>query len=135
MTLVAVLLGGILGTGMRLALDAVLPHSDSQFPWSTLLINIVGSFVLALLVARVWPTAPAWLRAGLGTGVLGSFTTFSALIVSLFTLTHAGIPLLALVYLVTSLAGGLAAALLGLRLGALLGGQRLRPAPPLARDE
>ncbi len=131
MTLVAVLLGGILGTGMRLALDAVLPHSDAQFPWSTLIINLVGSFVLALLVARLWPTAPAWLRAGLGAGVLGSFTTFSALVVSLFTLTQAGLPLLALAYLVMSLAGGLAAALAGLRVG----GRGVRPAPRLAADE
>ncbi len=135
MTLVAVLLGGILGTGMRLALDAVVPHSDTQFPWSTLIINVVGSFVLGLLVARVWPSAPAWLRAGLGTGVLGSFTTFSALIVSLFTLTQAGNDMLALVYLVVSLGGGLAAALLGLRLGARLSGRPNRPAPPLAADE
>ena len=135
MSLVAVLLGGILGTGMRLTLDAVLPHSDAQFPWSTLIINVVGSFVLALLVARVWPTAPAWLRAGLGTGVLGSFTTFSALIVSLLTLTQAGLPLLALVYLVVSLAAGLAAAFAGLRLGLRLGGRRVAPAPPLAADE
>ena len=135
MSLVAVLLGGILGTGMRLTLDAVLPHSDAQFPWSTLIINVVGSFVLGLLVARVWPTAPAWLRAGLGTGVLGSFTTFSALIVSLFTLTQAGLPLLALVYLVVSLAAGLAAAFAGLRLGLRLGRRRVATVPPLAADE
>jgi CrcB protein len=131
MTLVAVLLGGILGTGMRLALDAVLPHSDAQFPWSTLIANLVGSFVLALIVARLWPTAPAWLRAGLGAGVLGSFTTFSALVVSLLTLTQAGLPLVALVYLVVSLAGGLAAALAGLRVG----GRGVRPVPGLAADE
>lgn len=128
MTLLAVLLGGLLGTGLRLAIDAALPHTDTSFPWSTLLINLVGSFVLAFLVARVWPTAPAWLRAGLGTGVLGSFTTFSALIVSLLTLTRAGMPLLALVYLVASIAGGLAAALLGLRIGS-------RTTPGLAVDE
>lgn len=117
MTILAVLLGGLVGTGLRIALDTLIPHQDAQFPWSTLLINLVGSFALAFLVARVWPTAPAWLRAGLGTGLIGSFTTFSALIVSLLTLTRAGMPLLALVYLLVSLAGGLAAALLGLRLG------------------
>jgi CrcB protein len=128
MTLLAVLLGGLLGTGLRIALDTVIHHDDTQFPWSTLLINVAGSFVLAFLVARVWPTAPAWLRAGLGTGVLGSFTTFSALIVSLLTLTQAGMPLLALVYLVVSVAVGLAAALLGLRIGS-------RTTPGLAVDE
>jgi CrcB protein len=128
MTLLALLLGGVLGTGLRITLDAVILHSDAEFPWSTLLINLVGSFVLAFMVARVWPTAPAWLRAGLGTGLLGSFTTFSALIVSLLTLTEAGMPLLALVYLLVSLLGGLGAALLGLRLGSLA-------IPGLAVDE
>ena len=63
--------------------------------------------------------------------MLGSFTTFSALVVSLFTLTQAGDALLALVYLVVSLVGGLGAALLGLRVG----GRSIRSAPPLAVDE
>ena len=128
MTLLAVLVGGLVGTGLRITLDTVIPHTDAAFPWSTLLINLVGAFTLAFLVARVWPTAPAWLRAGLGTGVLGSFTTFSALIVSLLTLTQAGMGWLAVVYLVVSLVGGLSAALLGLRLGS-------RIDPALAVDE
>ncbi len=129
MTLVAVVLGGILGTGVRLAISQLVAPG-SAFPWATLLINVVGSFVLGFLVARVWPTAPAWLRAGLGTGVLGSFTTFSAVIVSLLTLTAAGMTPLAVVYLVVSLLLGFAAALLGVRLGV--------PAPtdpPIAVDE
>jgi len=116
MTLLAVLVGGILGTGLRLGISAVL-LPDDPFPWATLLINVVGSFALAVLVARVWPTAPAWLRAGLGTGVLGSFTTFSALVVSLLTMSRDGMVGLAALYLGVSLLGGLAAALLGLRLG------------------
>ena len=129
MTLVAVLLGGILGTGLRLTIDQlVLP--ESAFPWATLLINVLGSFVLGLLVAKVWPTAPAWLRAGLGTGVLGSFTTFSAVIVSLLSLAVSGMTLLAVVYLVVTLVLGLAAALLGIRLGA-----RAPMAPPIEADE
>jgi CrcB protein len=129
MTLVAVVLGGILGTGLRLAISQLVVP-ESAFPWATLLINVVGSFVLGFLVARVWPTAPGWLRAGLGTGVLGSFTTFSAVIVSLLTLTAAGMTLLAVVYLVVSLLLGFAAALLGVRLG-------VRPPidPPIGVDE
>ena len=116
MTLVAVLIGGLLGTGLRLGISAVLLPDDA-FPWATLLINVAGSFALAFLVSRVWPTAPAWLRAGLGTGVLGSFTTFSALVVSLLTLIRDGMAGLAALYLLVSLVAGLAAALLGLRLG------------------
>ncbi len=117
MTVVAVLIGGLVGTGLRLGLDALLPHADDAFPWSTLIINIVGSFALGVLVARVWPIAPAWLRAGLGAGLLGSFTTFSALAVSLVTLTTAGNGSIAVIYLVVSLVAGLGAAFLGLRSG------------------
>ena len=117
MTFVAVLIGGLIGTGMRLGLDALLPHADDAFPWSTLIINVVGSFALGLLVARVWPIAPTWLRAGLGAGLLGSFTTFSALAVSLVTLTQAGNGWVAAVYLAATLVAGLAAAFLGLRTG------------------
>ncbi|GAA2076831.1 hypothetical protein GCM10009840_09180 [Pseudolysinimonas kribbensis] len=117
MPILAVLLGGIIGTGLRLGLDALIPHGDAQFPLSTLVINIVGSFLLALLVARIWPIAATWLKAGLGTGLLGSFTTFSAFAVSLVTLTRSGAGWLAVVYLVLSVALGLAAAFLGLRFG------------------
>jgi CrcB protein len=116
MTFLAVVLGGVLGTGLRLGIgELLLP--GSSFPWATLAVNVIGSFALGLLVAKVWPTAPAWLRAGLGTGLLGSFTTFSAVMVSLLTLTGDGLTLVAGVYLVASLVLGLAAALLGIRLG------------------
>lgn len=115
--LTAVAVGGLVGTGLRLGLDTLLPHSDAAFPVSTLVINTVGSFVLAVLVARVWQSAPSWLRAGLGAGVLGSFTTFSAVAVSLVSLTSAGQPWLAVLYLALTLALGLGAAVLGLSLG------------------
>jgi CrcB protein len=117
MTILAVVIGGLVGTGLRLGVDALLPHADDQFPWSTLLINVVGSFALALLVARVWPRAPHWLKAGLGAGLLGSFTTFSALVVSLVALADAGEWLLGAAYLVASLIAGLGAAAAGLFLG------------------
>ena len=129
MTLVAVVLGAVLGTGLRLGIDQLVAP-DGAFPWATLLINVVGSFVLGLLVARVWPSAPAWLRAGLGTGLLGSFTTFSAVIVSLLTLTAAGMTVVAVGYLVASLVFGFAAALLGVRIGV-----RAPVDPPIAVDE
>jgi fluoride exporter len=117
MNILAVLAGGLVGTALRLGIDALLPHGDAGFPWSTLIINVAGSFSLGMLVARVWPVAPEWLRLGLGTGVLGSFTTFSALVASAFLLTASGQPLVALGYVAATLVAGLAAALLGLRIG------------------
>lgn len=121
--MLAVLAGGLVGTGLRLGIDALLPHGDDGFPVSTLLINVAGSFALGMLVGRAWPVAPEWLRFGLGTGLLGSFTTFSALAASLVTLTKSGQVLVGLLYLVLSLGGGIGAAVLGLRAG------RPRPGP------
>ena len=112
-TILAVAIGGVLGTAARLGLDTLLPHPHDGFPWSTLIVNVVGSLVLGFLVARVWPSAPDWLRAGLGAGVLGSFTTFSAVAVSMIELA---LPV-AVLYLAVSVVLGLLAALLGLRLG------------------
>ncbi len=112
--LVAVLLGGALGTGLRLGLDILLPHDAAAFPTATLIINTLGAFVLAVLVGRVWSSAPSWARAGLGAGLLGSFTTFSALAVSLVWLSAAGEWMLAAAYLAATLLLALAAAGLGL---------------------
>lgn len=116
-SILAVLIGGAVGTGLRLAIDALLPHADDAFPTSTLVINTLGALALGMLVARLWPHASPWLRAGLGTGLLGGFTTFSAVAVSLVSLTAAGQIMLAFVYLVATLVLGLGAAWLGLRLG------------------
>lgn len=117
MVLLAALLGGVCGTGLRILIDAVMPHTDAEFPLGTLILNVVGAFILGLLVARLWSGAPEWLKVGLGTGLLGSFTTFSALMVSLVAQTASGLWMLAAAYLVLSLALGLGAAALGLRVG------------------
>lgn len=115
--LVAVFVGGCTGTALRLLIDTLIPHGDATFPVSTLLINVVGSFVLGYLVSGVWPVAPAWARAGFGPGLLGGFTTFSAVMVSLVSLTEAGLGLVALLYLALTLLLGFGAAAAGLILG------------------
>jgi CrcB protein len=120
--LAAVFVGGAVGTALRLSLDAAAPHRDDAFPLSTLLINVAGSFALAFLVARVWPFAPAWVRVGLGPGLLGGFTTFSAVTVSLVALTSAGLGVTAVVYLALTVTLGCASAAAGLVLG-----RRARP--------
>ena len=107
----------MLGTGLKLGVDLVLPHTDDSFPLSTLIINALGAFALAALVSRFWSTAPAWLKAGLGPGLLGSFTTFSAFAVSLVSLSAAGQWMPALAYLALTLVLGFGAAGLGLALG------------------
>ena len=78
---------------------------------------MVGALVLGVLAARLWGSAPSWLRAGLGPGLLGSFTTFSALAISLVTLSTSGQWVLALAYFAATLLFGFGAAALGLRFG------------------
>ena len=118
----AVAVGGLIGTGLRLACDLAFPHGDGEFPVETLIVNLVGSFALGWLVGGLWtrPTTPRWLRAGLGSGVIGSFTTLSAVMASLLVLTREGEPWLGGVYLLVSVLGGLALAAAGLRIGSLL---------------
>jgi len=124
LSLLAVVVGGLAGTGLRLALDLAIPHADDGFPVSTLAINVVGAFALGVLVARYWPTARGWVKAGLGPGLLGSFTTYSAFAVSLVALASADEWMLVAGYLATTVVLGFGAAWAGLRVGALSGGQR-----------
>lgn len=130
-SIVAVLAGGVVGTGLRLVVDLVLPHGGDAFPIGTFLVNLAGSFTLGALIAEAWPVAPEWLRAGLGPGLLGSFTTFSALAVSAVDLTAAGAGLSAVVYVAASVGGGIAAAALGIRLGA----PNATEPPPIGPEE
>lgn len=116
MTIVAVLLGGAAGTALRLLADVLVPAPAGGIPYSTLAVNVLGSFLLGAAVARLWPGMPPWARAGLGTGLLGSFTTFSAVALVVDELARDGSIVVALAYLAASLVGGLVAALLGLRL-------------------
>ncbi|MGW4929503.1 fluoride efflux transporter FluC [Agromyces sp. NPDC004153] len=118
----AVAVGGLIGTGLRLACDLAFPHGDGDFPVETLIVNLVGAFVLGWLVGGLWtrPTTPTWFKAGLGSGVIGSFTTLSAVMASLIVLTGAGEAWLAALYLLVSVVGGLGLAAAGLRIGSLI---------------
>lgn len=120
--ILAVAVGGLLGTGLRLACDLMFPHGDREFPLETLVVNLVGAFALGWLAAGLWrrPTTPGWLKAGVGSGVLGSFTTLSAVMASLVVLEREGEHLTAVLYLVVSVVAGLAAAAAGLAVGSRL---------------
>jgi CrcB protein len=119
----AVAVGGLLGTELRYGLGLAFPDLPGTVPWGTLWINVGGSFVLALLTT-VWMARPHtafWLRAGLGPGLLGSFTTFSALVFVVDQLARAGSHIIWVAYLVLSLLLGLSAAGAGWRSGRILG--------------
>ena len=106
-------------TAGYVALTDVVVRAGASIAWSTVVVNLVGSLVLGFLVARLWrlPSIPAWLKTGLGTGLLGSFTTFSALAVNVVDSVTLGDTGVALAALGLSLVGGIAAAWAGLLLG------------------
>lgn len=116
---VAVFGGGVLGSAARLGIGELIPPSVGEFPLAVLTVNLVGSFLLGLLISRreLSTGSRRWSVQFWGIGVLGSFTTFSAFSLDLFSLLDAGQFGSALAYLALSLVGGLAAALGGLRLG------------------
>lgn len=108
---VLVAAGGAVGAVARYLVGAALPAHPLA---ATLAVNLLGCLLLGLLVGRR-PDDPV-LRPLLGTGVLGGFTTFSALALQTDRLL-ADRPLLGLSYLAATTAGGLALVALGLRLG------------------
>lgn len=109
----AVVAGGIAGTALRLAVGWLVPVT--AWPVATLVANLSGALALGFLLTRWEATAQQRRRIALfGTGLLGSYTTFSALAVEVVVLAEtsaAG----AGAYATLSLGGGLLAALAGRR--------------------
>lgn len=79
-----VALGGAVGTGLRESLALMWPAAAGGFPWTIFAINVVGAFVLGVLLEALSLRGAdegnrRILRLALGTGVLGGFTTYSSL--------------------------------------------------------
>jgi CrcB protein len=118
MQLLWVCVGGALGSGARYLLAGWLTaRAGAPFPAGTLAVNLIGSFLLALLLSVPHAGLSPMARTALASGVLGGFTTYSAF--SFETLAHieGGAPGTALVYVALTLAGCLAACWLGAACG------------------
>ena len=124
--LAAVAVGGAVGSLGRYAVGLLLPHAAGDFPWATLTVNVTGAFAMGLLVAFLVdrPGAHPLARPFVGVGLLGGWTTFSALAVDVVGLGAAdevqvAIAYVAATFLVGTLAVGAGAAV----------GQRVWPGP------
>lgn len=111
----AVGVGGALGGLLRWSAGLLVPDADG-FPWTTLAINVTGSFLLALLPASSYIRDHPVLPVFLGTGVLGGYTTLSAYADQSRALFAAGSSALAFAYL----AGTLLCCVAAVRLAHLL---------------
>lgn len=110
------------GALARYGLEQVLPSRNGVHYAGTLVVNIVGSFVLGVLMgalAQRFLEQPT-LRAIVTVGFLSSFTTFSALAYQAVELAERGALLQAALYVSGTTLGGLAAAYGGLLLGRAL---------------
>jgi fluoride exporter len=109
-----IVIGGMVGTALRAELGSALPSTPGQWPWTTFWINISGALALGvlleLLAAGTDDGLRRSLRLGLGTGMLGGFTTYSAFSVETVELLRAGQWLPGLGYALASVAAGIAAA-------------------------
>jgi CrcB protein len=107
-TLVVIAAGGVVGSLARYGLAEAWPHQVGAFPWATFVTNVVGCFLIGVLLARITPQTHPLLRPFLGTGVLGGFTTFSTFAVDTDRLLpdHA---VVALVYFFGTLAAAMVA--------------------------
>ena len=84
--LVLVAMGGFAGATARYGVELALP---TVFPWGTLAVNVVGSFVLGILFyeAQLLGRLSPKMRLLAGTGFLSSFTTYSTFAVETVSLS------------------------------------------------
>lgn len=116
--LVLVVAGGAIGTSARWEVGRALPHAAGHWPWATFAINVGGSFLLGLLLEVLLRRSvdAGWrrdVRVGVGTGILGGFTTYSTFVVETDRLIASGHAVTGVEYAVGSVAAGVLAALMG----------------------
>ena len=111
----AVAAGGGLGTMARAAVTEVALHLGLRTSWAVLLVNIVGAFVLGWYATNVRTSSrSSVLVIGfVAAGVLGSFTTFSALSLEVVELFEVGDWLSGFAYVAVSIGAGITAAIAG----------------------
>ncbi|PIQ63245.1 MAG: fluoride efflux transporter CrcB [Bacteroidetes bacterium CG12_big_fil_rev_8_21_14_0_65_60_17] len=122
MSVVYVALGGAMGAVMRFAVsNVVLRTMGAAFPWGTLAVNMLGSFIAGLLWSILGQTVGQQrLNALFVIGMMGAFTTFSTFSLESFRLyEEAGLPP-ALLNVAANNIGALLAVIGGIYLGRTL---------------
>lgn len=127
--LAAVLVGGAAGTSVRYWGEWAFPHTGTGWPWATFVINLVGAFVLGMLLEALAVRGPdvgrrRMVRLLAGTGFCGAFTTYSTFALETVELVRAGASTTALAYAAVSVVLGVAVAWVGIVAGSALGGHR-----------
>ena len=114
-----VFVGGAVGALARFAVSHAASGSEEAFPWATFGTNVAGAFALGMLLEVLARNEAdvggrRAIRIGVGTGVLGAFTTYSARAGATVVLVREGAPALAAGYALGSALAGLVAAAAGM---------------------
>ena len=120
---ISVTLGSLLGTVARYFVSGFVARRFGEtFPYGTLLINVLGSFVIGFLLVLAATRLPIGepMRLLLVTGLLGGFTTFSSFSFEVYTLLVAGSWSAAGLYVLGSVGAGIASVFLGAGLARML---------------
>lgn len=112
---VSIAIGGMIGASCRYLVSLLFTEDFYLFPWPTLLVNLIGCYLLSFLLHNktIKDKLPPDVFIGLTVGVLGSFTTFSTVMVEGMELYTENI-FLSLAYLFISVIGGILLCFLGL---------------------
>ena len=114
LTLLSVALGGALGASLRYLTNvSVMRLAGPGFPYGTIVANILGSFLMGVLVVVLARRGGMGYAPFLMTGLLGGFTTFSAFALDTLTLFERGDVELAGLYVGASVFLSLAAIAVG----------------------
>lgn len=117
----AVAIGGALGALCRYGVALAFPFLT--FPWGTLMVNYIGTFLLGVLTSYAGKRKVAeWLRLAIGTGFCGGLTTMSTFSKETMALWHVQIASASL-YVVASLVGGLLLCYAGIYVGERVGAE------------
>jgi len=117
--LAVIAVGGALGSLGRWGVAEALPHRPGAFAWSTFVVNVSGCFLIGLLmvfVVEVWPPS-RYLRAFVGVGVLGGYTTFSTYMLDTRSMLVSGATGAAGAYVLGSIGAGFAAVWVAILVG------------------
>lgn len=123
MTLLFLAVGGAFGAVSRYLVQGwVQDLLGGRFPWGTFVVNITGSFLLGLVFALAMDRAvlSPEVRVPLMVGFIGSYTTFSTLMLESWVLVEEGDIVRMLGNLVGSVLVGMVAVVAGLAIGRLL---------------
>jgi len=91
-TILAIGSGGFIGAVLRSYLNGVISHKlPHEIPFGTLGVNLLGSFIMGVLIAYfTYTSLPVHLKSFLTTGILGALTTYSTFAIESFLLLEGG---------------------------------------------